>query len=128
MNKFDLAVTIGLCVAIVAGFRSGLLRSIAAILGYITAMPVEMMIAAYLTAGQAGPFNLPPAHTWAILFLIFLAIGFVLSNLFRFSINELVGPDIGVADRAAGATLGAGRVILLAILMVLIFDRIIPPN
>jgi len=128
MNKFDLAVYLCLCVAIVFGFKSGLLRSLAAIFGYLTAMPVAVMIAAYLTAGQAGPFNLPPAHTWAILFLIFLAIGFVLSNLFRLSINELVGPDIGIGDRAAGATLGAVRVALLAILMVLIFDRIIPPN
>jgi len=128
MNPFDAAVYACLGIAILMGFQSGLLRSLAAILGYITAMPVAVMIAAYLTAGSAGPFNLPPPHTWAILFLIFLVIGFVLSNLFRLSINEMVGPDIGIADRAAGATLGAVRVLLLAVLMVLIFDRIIPPD
>jgi membrane protein required for colicin V production len=128
MNKFDLAVYICLCVAIVAGFSSGLLRSLAAILGYLTAMPVAVIIATYLSSGTTSQFNVAPAHTWAILFLIFLAIGFVLSNLFRLSINEMVGPDIGIADRAAGATLGAVRVALLAVLMVLIFDRIIPPD
>ncbi len=128
MNSFDAAVYACLAIAIVIGFQSGLLRSLAAILGYITAMPVAIMIAAYLTAGQAGPLNLPPVQSWAIIFLIFLAIGFALSNLFRLSINEMVGPDIGIADRAAGATLGAVRVMLLAVLMVLIFDRMIPPN
>jgi membrane protein required for colicin V production len=68
----------------------------------------------------------PPAQAWLAFFAIFLAIGFVLSVLLRLAVNEIAGPDIGAADRAAGALLGAVRIGLLAVLMVVIFDRIIP--
>ena len=46
----------------------------------------------------------------------------------RIGVSEITGPDVSMPDRAAGATLGALRVFLLAVLMVLIFDRIIPAN
>ena len=40
----------------------------------------------------------------------------------------MVGSEVGLFDRLAGAVLGAVRIALLAVLMVMIFDRIIPPN
>jgi membrane protein required for colicin V production len=46
----------------------------------------------------------------------------------RLLVGELAGKDIGVFDRMAGAMLGAVRIILLAVVLVLIFDRIIPPG
>jgi membrane protein required for colicin V production len=52
----------------------------------------------------------------------------VLSAFFRAAVSAAVGEEIGVPDRFAGAALGAVRVGLLAVLMVLIFDRIIPAN
>ena len=57
---------------------------------------------------------------------IFLTIGFVLSALLRLGISEIVGPQVSIPDRMAGALLGAVRVGLLAVLIVVIFDRIIP--
>ena len=54
--------------------------------------------------------------------------GIVVSAGLRLAVRELTGPDINIADRAAGATLGAVRVLLVAVLMVLIFDRIIPAH
>ena len=42
--------------------------------------------------------------------------------------NEFVGPDIGLFDRVAGAALGAVRVGLIAVLIVAVFDRIIPAD
>ena len=40
----------------------------------------------------------------------------------------MVGPNVSVPDRIAGATLGAFRIAMLAVLLVLVFDRIIPPG
>jgi membrane protein required for colicin V production len=54
MNSFDLAVIGILIVAVVMGFSSGLLRSLATILGYVGAAPVSIavspMLARTLTA------------------------------------------------------------------------------
>jgi membrane protein required for colicin V production len=52
----------------------------------------------------------------------------VLEALSRMMVGELIGPTVSATDRAAGAMLGAIRIALLAVLMVAIFDRIIPPG
>src|SRR3990172_4106626 len=52
--------------------------------------------------------------------------GLVLSALLRMAVGELVGPRVSFPDRVAGALLGAVRIALLAVLLVMIFDRIIP--
>jgi membrane protein required for colicin V production len=126
INLFDAAVYICLAVAIVAGYRSGLLRSMATIFGYVAAMPVAVVAAPRLSQILIEQFKLPQAQTWLVLAVIFLVVGMVLSALLRMAVSEMVGPDISVADRAAGAALGAVRVVLLAVVLVLIFDRIIP--
>ena len=126
INLFDAAVYLCLAVAIVAGLRSGLLRSLATILGYLAAAPIALAAAPYLMPVLIGQFKLPPAQTWLALAGLFLLIGFTLSALLRMAVSELVGPNIGAADRAAGALLGAVRIGLLAVLLVLIFDRIVP--
>ena len=46
----------------------------------------------------------------------------------RAAVSGMFGPDVSIPDRLAGSVLGAMRIGLLAILMVLIFDRIIPAN
>jgi membrane protein required for colicin V production len=71
-------------------------------------------------------FNMPRTQIWLLFFGIFLVIGIVLSVLLRLAITEMVGARISAPDRLAGALLGAVRICLLAVLMVLIFDRIIP--
>jgi membrane protein required for colicin V production len=48
--------------------------------------------------------------------------------LFRRAINDLVGPNVSIPDRIAGAVLGAARIGLVAVLIMVIFDRIIPAN
>ena len=126
VNLFDAAVYICLVVAVVAGFRSGLLRSMATILGYVAAMPVAVAAAPRLSQILIEQFKLPQAQTWAVLSVTFLVVGIVLGALLRMAVSEMVGPDVSVPDRAAGAALGAVRVALLAVVLVLIFDRIIP--
>ena len=52
----------------------------------------------------------------------------MLGVILRFAISEVAGANIGIGDRMAGAFFGAVRILLLAVLLVLIFDRIIPAD
>ncbi len=126
INLFDGAVYMCLAVAIVAGYRSGLLRSLATIFGYVIAAPVAVALMPYVTPVLVERIKLPPAQTSLAFFAVFLVIGFVLSALLRGAVGEISGVQISAPDRAAGAFLGAIRVVLLAVVMVLVFERIIP--
>ena len=46
----------------------------------------------------------------------------------RMALNEVIGPETGLADRLAGAALGVVRVGLVAVTLVLIFDQLVPPD
>lgn len=126
VNLFDGAVYLCLVVAIIAGYRSGLLRSLATIFGYVIAAPVAVALMPYITPILVERIKLPPAQTSLAFFAVFVVIGFVLSALLRSAVGEIAGTRISAPDRAAGAFLGAIRVVLLAVVMVLVFERIIP--
>ena len=127
MNAFDAAVYILLIVAIVTGFNAGFLRSAATIFAYVCAMPIAVATAP-LVAPALGASGAPAAQDSFLVFGIFLAAGIVIGALLRSAIREIVGPSIHVTDRLAGSALGAIRVALVAVTMVLIFDRLIPPD
>lgn len=126
INLFDAVIYLCLAVAVIAGFRAGLLRSLATIFGYIAAAPLAVAAAPYLAPILISQFKLPPSQTWLAFTGVFLVIGFLLGALLRLAVSELIGPDISAPDRAAGAFLGAIRIVLLAVLIVVIFDRVIP--
>jgi membrane protein required for colicin V production len=128
INQFDAAVYICLFVAVVMGFMTGLLRSLATIFGYVAAMGLAVALAPQLAPLITAQFNLPPAQTWLVFGGIFLGAGMLISALLRSAVSEMVGPTISIPDRVAGALLGAVRVGLLAVLIVVVFDRIIPPG
>jgi membrane protein required for colicin V production len=128
INQFDAAVYICLFVAVVMGFMTGMLRSLATIFGYIAAMGVAVALAPWLAPLVTAQFKLPPAQTWLVFGGIFLGAGMALSALLRLTVSEMVGPTVSIPDRVAGALLGAVRVGLLAVLIVVVFDRIIPPG
>lgn len=46
----------------------------------------------------------------------------------RLAVDETVGPVRSLADRIAGSALGIIRTGLVAVTVVLVFDRIIPPG
>jgi len=122
MNEFD-AVVAGFAIfATVTGFMAGLLRSLAAILGYLIAAALTPRLMPFVL----GYFTIPPDWAWAPLFAVFVVVGIVVGALLRILLNEFAGPDIGVLDRAAGAALGAVRIFLVAVLVVVVFDRVIP--
>jgi membrane protein required for colicin V production len=108
MNTFDAVVYACLAVAVVLGFSSGLLRSLATILGYLAAAPVAFFA----------------APTLAPLVGVFLAAGIVFGALLRLVVSGLVGKRVSLPDRLAGALLGAVRIGLIAVLIVLVFDRV----
>jgi membrane protein required for colicin V production len=61
---------------------------------------------------------------------MFLAAGIARGALLRFAISEMIGRNVSIPDCVAGALLGAVRVGLLAVVvvLVLVFDGIIPPG
>lgn len=128
MNTFDLAVCIALVVAVIAGFNAGLLRSMATVFSYVCAMPIAAATASYIspmvTAKSAAPWTQSPF----LFFILFLATGTALGALFRFAISDSVGPSISWADRLAGSGFGAVRIMLVAVTLVLVFDRLIPAD
>jgi membrane protein required for colicin V production len=128
MNSFDIAVYLGLIIAVVTGFKTGLLRSALTILAYLVAMPIALwamsVIAPRLGAGPASP--LPQG--WVLFFGMFLIAGMALGKLARMALDDAIGDDAGIADRLGGATLGAVRVGLVATSLVLVFDQLLPAN
>ena len=128
MNSFDAVVYLGLVIAIVAGFNAGLLRSAVTILAYLIAMPIALWIMALLSPQIEGKLSSPWTQNSLLFFAIFLIAGIVLGRMMRMAIDEAIGPEAGIADRLAGAALGAVRVGLVAITLVLIFDLLVPPG
>ena len=64
MNPFDAAVTAVAILAIVMGFMSGLLRSLATILGYLIAAPIAVALTPRVTAVALGQSAVAPDRAW----------------------------------------------------------------
>lgn len=126
MNIFDAVVISLTLLAVVMGYRAGLLRSVATIAGYLCAMPLAILMAPRLWQALGG--QLSQVQYWLLLFGIFVVTGMIISALMRLGVSGIAGPDVSLPDRVAGSALGAVRIGLLAVVMVLIFDRIIPAN
>jgi membrane protein required for colicin V production len=124
VNSFDAMVYLGLAVAVVTGFNAGLLRSAVTILAYLVAMPIAVW--AMSLVGGDGNAGLPWAQSPVLFFGIFLVAGIVLGKMMRMALDDFIGDEAGIGDRLAGALLGAIRVGLVAITLVLIFDQFVP--
>ncbi len=128
MNLFDAVITAAALVAIVMGFSSGLLRSVATILGYLLAAPLAVAITPRIVPFVLGNGTLPPDESWLPVVVLFVVFGVAFGVLFRNLLNELIDDEISLFDRVAGAVLGAVRIFLVAVLVVVVFDRIIPAD
>jgi membrane protein required for colicin V production len=126
MNIFDIAIYAGLLIAVVGGFHVGLLRSAATIVGYLIAMPVAVWIAGLISPQRSAETSLLEGPS--LLFIVFLVAGIMFGKLLRMVVDEITGTDVGLLDRLAGALLGAVRLFLVAITMVLIVDQLMPAN
>jgi membrane protein required for colicin V production len=128
MNPFDAVVYAAVLIAILLGFNVGLLRSLATILGYLIAAPIAVAVTPRLAALVPEQTTMALNSTWLVFGGVFLVAGFVLSALLRVAVSEFTGSDVGLVDRLAGAVLGAVRIGLVAVLIVVIFDRVIPAD
>jgi membrane protein required for colicin V production len=126
MNSFDAVVCVGLVIALVTGFNAGLLRSAVTILAYLIAMPIAVWAMSLVSPAIDGKLGSPLTQNSLLFFGIFLIAGMVLGKLMRISLDETIGPGAGIGDRLAGAALGAVRVGLVAIALVVIFDQLVP--
>jgi membrane protein required for colicin V production len=126
MNLFDAVVYLGLIIAVVTGFNAGLLRSAVNILGYVIAMPLAVWAMSYVAPQLEGKLSSPLMQSSPLFLAIYLIAGIALGKLMRLALDAFHGPGAGIADRLGGAVLGAVRVGLVAITMVLIFDQLLP--
>jgi membrane protein required for colicin V production len=128
VNSFDAVVYAGLLVAVVTGFNAGLLRSAVTILAYLVAMPIAVWAISLVAPAIDDGISSPLTQSSLLLFGIFLIAGMALGKLMRMALDEAIGTEAGFGDRLGGAVLGAVRVGLLAITLVLIFDQLVPPD
>jgi membrane protein required for colicin V production len=127
LNSFDVVVVACLIGAMAFGFRAGLLRSAATILAYLVAMPIAVWVTGMAAPHMAvGTFGSPQSPL--LFFAAFVIAGVALSALLRMAVNDMIGPEIGLGDRLGGAVLGAVRVGLVAVTLVLIFEQLLPAN
>jgi membrane protein required for colicin V production len=126
MNSFDAVVYLGLVIAVVTGFNTGLLRSAVTILAYLVAMPIAVSAMTLLSPQLGGHLSSPLTQNSLLFFGVFLVAGIVLGKLARMALDETIGSEAGLGDRLGGAALGAVRVGLIAVTLVLIFDQLVP--
>jgi membrane protein required for colicin V production len=126
MNSFDVVVCLGLIIAIVTGFNTGLLRSAITILAYLFAMPLAVWAMSLISPEIDGKIDLPPTQNSLLFFVVFLIAGMALGKLARVMLDDAIGSEAGLGDRLGGAGLGAVRVGLIATTVVLIFDQVVP--
>jgi membrane protein required for colicin V production len=131
MNPFDAAVLGLTLIAVATGFSAGLLRGLATILAYVIAAPVALAAAPTVTAMLTGRGLLPidgmPNSVSYVPLVLVIVIGMVLGALMRGAVGATAG-RMGIIDRVLGAVLGALRIGFVAVLLVMIFERIIPPG
>jgi membrane protein required for colicin V production len=128
MNPFDVTVYVVAIVAMITGFNVGLIRSAATILGYVSAAPIAVAGRSFISPMLADQATPSATQNSVVFFCLFLAIGILLGSLLRLAVDETVGPVRSIADRLAGLALGFVRTGLVAVTVVLVFDRIIPPG
>jgi membrane protein required for colicin V production len=75
---------------------------------------------------RAFDAGLSSGQTSFVFFCTFAVFGLAVAAGFCAAIDELSGVEIGMPDRLAGSALGIVRVGLIAVTLVLVFDRIIP--
>jgi membrane protein required for colicin V production len=115
---FDLVVYAFLALAIVLGFNSGLLRSMATIIGYLIAAPIAIGTAPAVSYFLTTRFNISAASNGVVLALILLVAGMIFGALLRRAVNDLVGPDVKHPGPHRRGFLGAARIGLVAVLIV----------
>ncbi len=126
MNSFDAVIYFGLVIAMVAGFNTGLVRSAVTIVAYLVAVPIAIWATSVLSPPANGKVVSAFAQNGLVFFGVFLFAGIALGKLARLAVDDATGSHAGPVDRLCGAVLGAVRVGLIAVTIVVVFDRLVP--
>jgi len=110
------------------GFMTGLLRTLATIIGYICGAGIAVVAPPKTVSLLANYPKIPTPQTWIVVVVSFIVAGVLISALLRLIVSGMTGRNISVPDRIAGAALGGVRFAMLAIMLVLVFDRMMPPG
>src|SRR6476469_5359521 len=107
MNPFDAAVLGLALLALVTGFSSGLLRSLATILAYVVAAPVALAVSPSVGAWLDTKRFLPPDQMQMLIsgtpFLLLVIVAMVLGALMRGAVSGVTSGHMVLADRVLGA-------------------------
>lgn len=125
MNPFDAVIYVGLVFAMIAGFNTGLIRSAVTIVAYMIAVPIAIFAMSALSPPANGKAVSLFAQNGLVFAGVFLFSGIALGKLARLAVDDATG-HAGPVDRLCGAMLGAARVGLIAVTIVLVFERIVP--
>ena len=128
MNSFDATISVGLVFAVVTGFNTGLVRSVVTIVAYLFAAPIAMAVMSAVSPPASGNLAAMLAQNMLVFFGIFLLVGMAFGKLARTAIDDVAGSHSGIVDRLCGAMLGAVRVGLIAVTVVLVVDQLLPPR
>ena len=83
MNSFDAVVYLGLVIAMVTGFNTGLVRSAVTILAYLVAVPIAIWAMSALSPPANGKVVSVFAQNGLVFFGVFLFAGMALGKLAR---------------------------------------------
>src|SRR5258706_2970734 len=98
MNTFDAAVISVVIVLALLGFRAGLLRSLADILGFVIAAPLALALTPYVSSAAGSLWG----NRSLVFSGLFLIGGLLLAHLLRLTVAGLAGDGIPLFDRFAG--------------------------
>ena len=124
MNPFDAVIYIGLVIAMITGFNTGLVRSAVT----MVAVPIAMWAMSALSPPANGKLVSAFAQNGLVFFGVFLFAGIALGKLARVMVDDATGSHAGPVDRLCGAMLGAARIGLIAVTIVAVFDRLVPTS
>ena len=126
MTIFDWAVLTLASATAVMGFRSGFLRGLILIVGYAAALPIAAALATRFGVEFDRASAAPGEQNVGLFFAIFLGMGLCFTALVKYSLGDVLGSRVGLADRLAGALLGLARTGLVAVSAALVLDATIP--
>jgi len=126
MTIFDWAVLTLASATAIMGFRSGFLRGLILIVGYAAALPIAAALATRFGVEFDRASAAPGEQNVGLFFAIFLGTGLCFTALVKYSLGDVLGSRVGLADRLAGALLGLARTGLVAVSAALVLDATIP--
>lgn len=128
MNSFDIAMAALFLVSGISGFATGLIRSVASLLAWLIATGVAVWATPLVLPYVVPYLPMTPLRDIAVFLLTLVVLAVVLGILVQMLLTAMFGPRVSFGDRVAGLALGFVRALLVAVLLVLMFERLMPAD